>query len=228
MSVRSWRETYVTVVANQPYQHRLEVGGNAVFFLNRTAAALYVSKDAGVSSTGYEDAVPADMYGRVVRPGPIDSVWLLSAAGGRVLVLEASVSDITSLFGGFARGSIDLIDRAARAAGRVGLQVAGADVAAGNPVHVAPGTGATWSTEPAAGIAPEKVTGAGAGDVTVKAAAGRVFSIVASVAVELKNGAGVVFAVPANQAFSFPVPCEHDTSIVINFSAAGDAYIQYE
>lgn len=49
--------------------------------------------------------------------------------------------------------AFDIIDRAARELGKVGIQVGSADVAANNPVHVQPGTGVTFEATGASGVA---------------------------------------------------------------------------
>lgn len=56
--------------------------------------------------------------------------------------------------------SLDITDRVARALGKVGIQVAGADVAAGNAVHVKPGTGALFDVSDRAARLLGVVTGA--------------------------------------------------------------------
>lgn len=73
-----------------------------------------------------------------------------------------------------------------------------------------------------------KHTSAGAGEVTVKSTAGRVMAIVADVPCWLRNGTGNdVWYVPANMPISFMRALNHGTSIILYFTAAGSATVQY-
>ncbi len=78
-----------------------------------------------------------------------------------------------------------------------------------------------------AGKTAVKVTSAAGGDESVKATAGKVYGIVAAgaITVILKDGANEVWLASTQP---LPVPITCGTSINLNFSAAGDAYVIYE
>jgi hypothetical protein len=80
-----------------------------------------------------------------------------------------------------------------------------------------------------AGAVGVKQTLAAAGDVTIKAAAGKIHAIraVGGNAI-LKDGVTEKWFTPAGAGDVLPVPISCGTSIVINLSAAGDVYVIYE
>jgi hypothetical protein len=81
------------------------------------------------------------------------------------------------------------------------------------------------------GFKPEHVEAAAAGDVTVKASSGQVAAIRAGAglvsSINLKDGATEVWQLAPDTRDLFGVPLNFGESIVINFPAAGEAWIVY-
>ena len=89
--------------------------------------------------------------------------------------------------------------------------------------------GQVVETKPTTGIAPVKTNAPGAGEVTIKNAAGRVFSFTADVAGMLRDGTGNdVYITPAGVVIFPARPLEFATNIIWNASGAGNIYTQYE
>lgn len=70
-----------------------------------------------------------------------------------------------------------------------------------------------------------KVTAAGAGDIVLNASYGKIFgcSVVGGITVRLKDGATEIWDLGTQ--VTCPIICA--TSVVLNFSAAGDAFLIY-
>jgi hypothetical protein len=83
-------------------------------------------------------------------------------------------------------------------------------------------------TKPATGIAPVVTNAPGAGEVTINAGAGRIFSFV-SVAGSLRNVSGTdLYLVQANVTVNLTRPLEFAANIIFNAAGAGNIYTQHE
>lgn len=83
--------------------------------------------------------------------------------------------------------------------------------------------------KPANGVAPVVTNAPGAGEVTIKAAAGRVFSFVSDVAGSLRNVTGTdLYLVQANVTVNLTRPLEFAAAIIFNAAGAGNIYTQHE
>ena len=84
-------------------------------------------------------------------------------------------------------------------------------------------------TKPATGIAPVVTNAPGAGEVTINAGAGRIFSFVSDVAGSLRNVSGTdLYLVQANVTVNLTRPLEFAANIIFNAAGAGNIYTQHE
>lgn len=244
MGIRNWFRQRVSLVAGQAreYAPRFRTT-NALYVINNTGNAIHVGPARDVD-TNPEVKVQANASAPVPLSAPGESVYLYSVGAADVIVVEITTDDLAMVFAmqvvvSDITSALDVSDRAGRVLGKVSADD-GALVAIGAQADAeAAGNGSVIGILKrlrtllgATGVKPQRVNAAGAGEQVVKNAAGRVFSLVATVAVTLRDGSGAaneIWTLPANTPFKFSnKPAECNTSIVIDFSAAGQAFIQYE
>lgn len=222
--LRQWSPRQVKLKASSPITYEPSTGiTNSLMILNlNTAATIYVGQSSKPSSAPEWKVSPGGVS-PVILPTKGASTNIEADADCTITVIEIasdSLDMVLSLQVVMTQiaNAIDMTDRAGRAVGKVGLQVASADVSSANPVYTRRGIG----------VASQYKTAAGAGDVSFKGAAGRVFAAIASVDGYLKDGAGNVFYLPAKVPITFDMPIECATSIAINLTAAGNCSCQFE
>lgn len=147
----TWREARVTLQAGTPFLFSMpDTRPNILILENKTNGVVYVSRRT-VSQTEYEMQVSAGARDMFAKPDPLEAVYLLADSAGDVVVYTAAAEFSPQMVPltqkSAALGTVDVSDRAARAIGKAGLQVNGADVGAANPVPVTPGTGARFPTD---------------------------------------------------------------------------------
>ncbi len=219
---------------------------------------IYMDLRQNMTASDYETFAPADGWGVLTRPYRFSKMYLLATADiPQVRVYEVFTENPVVMVGQMLRAVATEVSVTSTVGLKPGdlnldatkdLQVdvktlpslpAGANLIGKVDVNTLPSLPAGTNnigkvdvnTQPdvnLAGATAQKVSAAAAGDVTVKAAAGKVFAIRAGAAnVVLKDGTTERWSVPSGAKDEFPQPIACGTSIVLNFAAAGDAWILY-
>ena len=79
-----WKETIVELQANVEYNHKMATAGNCVIVLNDGKATIRI----GVTSGKYERSIKPGDRGFVIRPFPLDEVYLLATANTKINLIE--------------------------------------------------------------------------------------------------------------------------------------------
>lgn len=141
MGLKGWLRQRISLVAGQAREYAPRIRTtNALYIVNNTSATIHVGAARDVD-TNPENRIQPNSNGPVPLSAPGESMYLYSASNVDLIVIEITTDDLTMVFAmqvvvSDITSALDVSDRAARALGRVGIQVAGADVAVGNPVHV--------------------------------------------------------------------------------------------
>lgn len=243
-----WLDRTISVRAGVVEEIVLQSRCNSVLLMNfDTTNNLYVSLSRSVSNAEYMAVALPGAVTVLARPFEFDRIYLYSAADIPKIVLS-EIKSINPMMLVSQMFSQTPVPQAVTVTGTVGLQPGNLNlepvtknlgVKVLDTVGLAPGDlnidalnkglGVnvlhTVEVEPA-GWTWEKVTAAGAGDITVKATPGKVAQLLgdSGVTVQLKDGAADAWKA-GDYTGIFPIVC--NSSIVLNFAGAGDAWILY-
>ena len=243
-----WLDRTISVRAGVVEEIVLQSQCNSVLLMNfDTTNNLYVSLSRSVSNAEYMAVALPGSVAVLARPFEFDRIYLYSAADIPKIVLS-EIKSINPMMLVSQMFSQTPVPQAVTVTGTVGLQPGNLNlepvtknlgVKVLDTVGLAPGdlnidavnkglgvnVLQTVEVEPA-GWTWKKVTAAGAGDITVKATPGKVAQLLgdSGVTVQLKDGAADAWKA-GDYTGIFPIVC--NSSIVLNFAGAGDAWILY-
>lgn len=243
-----WLDRTISVRAGVVEEIVLQSQCNSVLLMNfDTTNNLYVSLSRSVSNAEYMAVALPGSVAVLARPFEFDRIYLYSAADIPKIVLS-EIRSINPMMLVSQMFSQTPVPQAVTVTGTVGLQPGNLNlepvtknlgVKVLDTVGLAPGdlnidavnkglgvnVLQTVEVEPA-GWTWEKVTAAGAGDITVKATPGKVAQLLgdSGVTVQLKDGVADAWKA-GDYTGIFPIVCT--SSIVLNFAGAGDAWILY-
>lgn len=238
----SWVERTVNLKANTVKEVATDYGKlmNTFIVKNLTAYPIYAGLKPNLSTADYEIQVHPGDYGIIVRPYEFQKVYLLTTADVTVTVYLVWTQNPMILLPNMAKPvestNVDVVKTVGLKASELNLDAnknlgvnvnslpslpAGTNNIGKVDVNSLPEvnpTGWTWA----------KVTAAAAGDVTVKSGPGKVALLVndSAATIMLKDGANQAWKVGDFISYGCPLKC--NTSIVVNFSAAGTAWILYQ
>lgn len=236
-----WNERVVSLKANTVLELSFEGPVNTVLVRNLSSTTpIYMDLRQNMTASDYETFAPADGWGVLTRPYRFSKMYLLATADiPQVRVYEVFTENPVVMVGQMLRAVATEVS----VTSTVGLKPGDLNLDATKDLQVdvktlpslPAGTNLIGkvdvNTQPdvnLAGATAQKVSAAASGDVTVKAAAGKVFAIRAGAAnVALKDGTTERWSVPSGAKDEFPQPIACGTSIILNFAAAGDAWILY-
>lgn len=238
-----WRERTVNLTANQIFELVMEDSVNTLLIRNPSSTVpVYIDLRRSIQAGDYETLAPVDGWGVLTRPHAFKFAYLLATQDVKnvrvyeiftenpvitlPLMLRSTLSDVnvTSTVG-LKPGDLNLD-------AQKDLQVdvktlpslpAGANLIGTVDINSLPNVNL-------AGVTGQKMSAGAAGDITVKGSAGKVYAVRAGTGVNitLKDGATEKWYIPAGSKDEFNQPLTCGTSIVLNFSAAGDAWILYQ
>lgn len=243
-----WLDRTISVRAGVVEEIVLQSQCNSVLLMNfDTTNNLYVSLSRSVSNAEYMAVALPGSVAVLARPFEFDRIYLYSAADIPKIVLS-EIRSINPMMLVSQMFSQTPVPQAVTVTGTVGLQPGNLNlepvtknlgVKVLDTVGLAPGdlnidavnkglgvnVLQTVEVEPA-GWTGKKVTAAGAGDITVKATPGKVAQLLGDygVTVQLKDGTADAW-MEGDFIGVYPVVC--NTSIVVSFASAGDAWILY-
>jgi hypothetical protein len=238
----SWVEKIVQLKANTVTEVSTDFGKlvNTVIVKNLNQVQVYGGLKSTLSTTDYEIQVQPGDYGIIVRPYEFQKVYLLATADITLTVYLVWTQNPMILLPNMAKPvestNVDVVKTVGLKASELNLDgnknlgvnvqslpslPAGTNNIGKVDVNSLPDVnpaGWTWA----------KVTAAAEGDVTVKASAGKVAMLVndSTATIMLKDGANQAWKAGEFIGYGCPLKCL--TSIVVNFSAAGTAWILYQ
>lgn len=244
--VTRWRDYSIDITGGVVRQIKFNQPVNILLVRNPDKTQkIYMSLSPIVSDTIYDTVAGMDSYGVIARPHMLETVYLFCTGNNNGVTISEIYSDNPLIFLQQELSQSD-VAKEVSVSGTVGLKPGDLNIVGGTKnlvvdVGVFPGlepvdlnidgsknlgvvVGNTVNIEPA-GWVWQEVIAAGPGDITVKATSGKVAQLIGDgVIVQLKDGANPALKV-GDYTNVYPVLC--NTSIVVNFAAAGSAWILY-
>jgi hypothetical protein len=239
----SWREQDIVLNDNAPTEVAfLQTEPNHIVLSNPTSNPMYVSESANVSPTFHEMSIPSGGFKMFAKPKGMRRIYIWHADAGEDKVHIISFNDdfnpqsiaqtqetVTTQQ---LTGTMDISSLPPTPAGNNHI----GEVAVNQIPSIPAGNNNIGKVDinslPAIdnlAYTSQHVNAVGAGDVTVKNTGGKVVGIQAITGdVILKdNNYQVWGTIAAGSQVLFPFPVLCNTSIILNFSVAGEAYILY-
>lgn len=218
----SWVEKTVKLKANTITEVQADYGKlmNTFIVKNLSQYPVYAGLKPTLTQSDYEIQVQPGDYGIIVRPYEFQKVYLLTSNDISVTVYMVWTQNPMILLPNMAKPvestNVDVIKTVGLKASELNLDAnKNLGVKVNNDITV---SGWTW----------KKVTASGAGDVTVKPSSGKVALLVndSAATIMLKDGTNQAWKTGDFISYGCPLLCTN--SIVVNFSAAGSAWILYQ
>ncbi len=238
----SWVERTITLKANTVTEIATDYGKlmNTFIIKNLSEYAVYGDLKSTLTMADYEIQVQPGNYGLIIRPYDFQKVYLLSTADITVTVYMVWTQNPMILLPSMAKpvqaSNVDVVQTVGLKAGELNLDASknlGINVMSMVPLPAGANNIGKVDVNTLPDVSPAgwtraKVTAAAAGNVTVKAGPGKVALLVndSTATIMLKDGANQAWKVGDFISYGCPLKC--NTSIVVNFSAAGTAWILYQ
>ena len=88
-----WKEAHIKLKANREYCHDMSTEGNCVIVLNRDTIVRF-----GESSGNYERTIKPNGVGVLIRPFPLNQVFIMSETDTTIKIIETKEDKITDQF----------------------------------------------------------------------------------------------------------------------------------
>jgi hypothetical protein len=239
----SWREQDIILNDNAPTEvYFRETEPNHIVIANPTTNPMYIAESANVSPTFHEMSIPEGGFKMFAKPKNMKRIYIWHADAGEDKVhivsftgefnpqsIAQTQETVTTqqLTGTMDISSLPPLPAGTNHVGSVGIDAipplaAGSNNIGKVDVNNLPAVDSIAYTS-------QHVNAVGAGDVTVKNTGGKVIGIQAITGnVSLKDNTYQVWGkVNAGSQILFPFPVLCNTNIILNFDAAGEAYILY-